>query len=102
MLSLTARSHLGVTGHVRHDYRILLLGPHPRCAEFTEITTGATGARLHKALLAPYYLGWCRGTYRGVVILDTSPVCNPTPGTPPCVLFATRSLDVGRFTFSTS
>jgi hypothetical protein len=53
-------------------------------------------------LVAPLVTGWCQGRFNGVVLLDEDPYCPPPAPTGPvrpCRLFATRSLDVGRFSF---
>ncbi len=97
----TARQRLGANGPVRYDYRIILQGVHPRCAVFTEVTVAARDERVSTILRPPFDLGWCIGPYRALVVLDTSPHClPPQPGSPACTLFATRSLDAGRFSFS--
>ena len=104
-LHLTARRALGAQGYARYDYRVYLVGPRPRCAEFTEVTAAKSGARVGVALRPPIELGWCRGTFAGTVLLETNPSCPPAPTggrTRPCPTFKTRLQNVGHFKFVTS
>jgi hypothetical protein len=99
---VTAGRTLGVSGAGRYSYRILVAGPRPRCTEFTDVTAARRGSRIGVRLVAPLVTGWCQGRLHGVVVLDEDPYCPPPAPTGPvrpCRLFATRSLDVGRFSF---
>ena len=103
-VKLTVRQRLGPHGSVRDSYRLLLAGPRPRCAVFTELTSATEGTRVGVKLNPPIELGWCRGTYRGAVLLETNPNCSPAPAgrrTRQCHLFATRYAEAGRFDFRT-
>ena len=101
-LALTTHEPLGPVGTARRAYLILLRGPHPRCAVFTELTLGRRGERASVALRPPIELGWCRGTMRGQVLLQTSPSCAPSAGggAPRCAHFASRLAQTGRFSFT--
>jgi hypothetical protein len=103
-LHLTAREPAGPSGAVRHTYLILMRGPHPRCSVFTQLTMARKGTRVGVALRPPIELGWCRGAFRGEVVLQASPNCVPaSPGsaTVHCPQFASRLADVGHFRFAT-
>lgn len=103
-LHLTAREHAGPGGAVRHAYLILMRGPHPRCSVFTQLTIARKGARVALPLRPPIELGWCRGAFRGEVLVQASPNCGPpSPGTATvrCPQFVTRLADVGHFHFAT-
>jgi hypothetical protein len=97
---VTVHSTLGASGDFRRDYRVLLDGIRPRCAVFTELDAARLGSRATILLRPPIELGWCRGPYKGTVLLETNPSCPPpTSSSPPCHLFATRYQVVGRFSF---
>lgn len=103
-LKLTPKQTLGAHGHVQLAYRVVLNGPRPRCAVFTQLATATRGAVAHVKLNPPIELGWCRGTIHGVVLLETNPYCPPPPADSKrarCHVFATRLSDVGRFEFVT-
>lgn len=102
-LRITAHHRLGLTTPVRYAYEILMRGPHPRCSTFTELTIARSGARVPVSLRPPIGLGWCRGTFSGEVLLQTSPSCGPTTGSANtrCTTFAPRLADAGRFEFRT-
>jgi len=95
------RSRLGAHGHARLAYRVLLKGIRPRCAVFTELDAARLGSRAPIHLHPPIELGWCAGTYKGTVLLETNPSCPPptSASAPPCHLFATRYEVVGHFSF---
>jgi hypothetical protein len=104
-LGLTVRHALGAHGSGQYDYRVFLVGPRPRCASFTLDYAGRPGVRVPVKLEPPTTLGWCIGTIRGTVLLETNPNCPPPPATGrkrPCPSFATRFSDVGHFKFVTS
>jgi hypothetical protein len=101
VLTLTARTRLGVTGDSSRLYRIVLQGPEHRCNAFTQILAGRRGARLRTVLQPPIQFGWCPGTHDGTVVLDTTTHClPPTPGRPPCRLHPPRDVAVGHFRFT--
>jgi hypothetical protein len=102
LLTLQTKDRLGAEGKVRRAYRIVLVGPRPRCTLFTAVAAAARGTRLQRTLSPPDPMGWCAGTYHGVIVLDTSPSCAAaSSGAPQCGRFTPRHLAVGRFTFTT-
>jgi hypothetical protein len=104
VLHLTARENLGVRGVLATSYSVQITGPGGRCSESLAITSGAAGTRLRRRLPRPGS-GWCRGRYRGAVLLERGPYCpRPGPGQPPrpCPLFATQALDAGHFSVRVS
>jgi hypothetical protein len=104
VLTLTAADDLGVHGVLQTDYAIDAFNGANGCrsAFAANLSAGHRGQRL-SLKLAPAAQGWCRGRYRGVVLLERGPYCpKPGPGRPPppCPKFATRALDAGRFAFT--
>jgi hypothetical protein len=101
-LRLTVREPLGAHGTSRRLYRIVLKGPRPRCSVFTDLDAAKAGARASVPLVAPIELGWCRGTFHGMVVLETSPSCVARgKGETRCGAFKTRELNAGRFVLVT-
>lgn len=101
-LHVHVRSPLGPEGHYLRSYRVLLAGIRPRCAVFTLLDAAKLGSTAPVALHPPIELGWCRGPYRGTVLLETNPSCVAASAgqAPSCAHFATRYQVVGRFTFA--
>jgi hypothetical protein len=101
-LRLTPGRTLGVSGHGRYEYEILIAGPRPRCTQFTDVTAARRGARLDVPLDPPIAVGWCVGLHRAIVLLEENPYCPPPPASgpaPACQLFKARSSEVGQFSF---
>jgi hypothetical protein len=99
-VSFVSHVTLGVSGHVDHDYRAVLLGPTARCSNFTEAAQGRADTRISMSLEPPIEYGWCRGTYRGTLVLDAKTYCPPPEHAGvPCGPLVSRSVAVGRFRF---
>jgi hypothetical protein len=104
VLTLTVADDLGVHGVLQTDYAIDASNAARRChtAFAAKLSAGRRGHRL-TLKLAPQAGGWCRGRYRGVVLLERGPYCpKPSPAQPPrpCPEFAFQALDAGRFAFT--
>jgi hypothetical protein len=100
-VGLVARADLGPHQGLTTRYRIRLDGrsgaaPAAGCgaAAAAMVDQGRRGARLTLGL-RPGAGGWCRGDYRGTVLLESAPTCRGPRACPP----ANQSVAVGRFTF---
>lgn len=66
------------------------------------VTSGTQGSRISVALPRPRY-GWCRGRYTVTIHWQTGPYCPPAQDgqpPPPCPLFASQDLRVGKAAFT--
>jgi hypothetical protein len=104
VLTLTAADDLGVHGVLQTDYAINASNAAGGCHSTfaAKLDAGRKGQQL-TLTLAPQPAEWCRGRYRGVVLLERNPYCpTPSPGQPPqaCPEFASQALDAGRFAFT--
>lgn len=101
-VKLTSRTRLGAQGVFAAMYRVEGAGPsRTGCDRAVGVTIGrgSAGRRL-AAVLRPRPPGWCRGDWRGSVLLETGPNCARGSGaakTRVCPEFASRLVEVGRF-----
>jgi len=105
VVHFTAREDLGVHGVIATDYRVNAAGPaRTTCARAASVRVakGSVGDRLRAVLEPVGRSRWCRGRFRGVVLLERGPYCpKPQSGQPPapCPEFASQALDTGHFAF---
>lgn len=101
IVRLWSRTRLGAHGVLDAVYRIRATGPSTAGCDPGATSTldrGASGQRL-TVVLRPGPTGWCRGDWRGLVLLETGPSCAGGSGAAkaPCPEFASRLAEVGRF-----
>jgi hypothetical protein len=104
VVSLTVRALLGGRGAVTTEYRVLGNGPPRRGCDHATFST-VTGARVRQRVgvtLRPSWQGWCRGRWRGEVVLESGPLCSSASSgalPPRCPKLASRIALAGRFTW---
>ena len=102
VVRLTDHAQLGNHGAVQTEYRVVGTGPAgPDCGRTAavRITHGAVGQRL-RVVLRPSGPAWCRGKWRGEVVLERRPSCQSSTGSglpTRCPEFASHILEAGRF-----
>jgi hypothetical protein len=104
IVRLTSRVRLGASGFVGSEYRLSSTGPSaPACdREATSTIVRGTADQRLRVVLRPGPMGWCRGYWRGVVLLERGPACTKGPGgvqSRRCPEFASQLIEVGRFTW---
>jgi hypothetical protein len=101
-LHLTARHDIGVRGAVATVYAVRVdLPGRPACRDTVRISSARAGELLTIRLRPPHPGGWCRGRYRGRVLLVRGPNC-ANPSSVACPRFASVIRAAGRFGFRVS
>jgi hypothetical protein len=99
VLQLTARQDIGGRGAASSLYTVRVAIPsRPACGRVARITSARAGEPISVPLRPAGGAGWCRGRYRGRVLLVRGPNCSP-PSSAGCPRFASRITAAGRFAF---
>ena len=99
VLHLTARQDVGARGAVSSVYAVRVVLPsRPGCGRVATITSARAGEPVRVRLRPAGGAGWCRGRYRGRVLLVRGPRC-PRPSPAACPRFASTIRAAGRFAF---